>query len=280
MSISSFNASRTAFVCVSLLSFSGCARVPSPLTPNVRGSVGLPHYGYLSDSQELPAKGPGFAVLDPNGHHFGTPSMLTIIKYAAGRVAQERPGAPLLVGDISAKSGGELPRHRSHRTGRDADLLLLCTDLSGRSIRSPGWIHFGPDGLGRVYEGKNSGSFVALDVGREWLLVKSLVQAPDVHPLWFFLSRPVEALLTQYALANGEDPLTVWEAENMMLQPANSLPHDDHIHLRIACSADEAVNGCEDGGPSWPWLPPPPSLTWPLAEENIVEVIDATASPQ
>jgi len=228
----------------------------------------------LSDAQELPAKGPGFAVLDPNGHHFGTPSMLSIIKYAAARVARERPGPPLLVGDISAKNGGEIPRHRSHRSGRDVDLLLFCTDLSGQPIRSPGWVHFGPDGLGRVYEGKKSGSFVALDVARQWLLVKSLVQAPDVHSLWFFLSRPVEALLTQYALANGEDPLTVWEAESMMLQPANALPHDDHIHLRIACSQQETVFGCENGGPTWPWLPPPLALDWPPNDDHIAELFE------
>jgi penicillin-insensitive murein endopeptidase len=50
-----------------------------------------------------------------------------------------------------------------------------------------------------------------------------------------------------------------------MLQPADSLPHDDHLHLRTACTPDEAVVGCEGGGPYWSWLPAlpdePPELT-------------------
>jgi penicillin-insensitive murein endopeptidase len=30
--------------------------------------------------------------------------------------------------------------------------------------------------------------------------------------------------------------------------------HDDHIHVRTACSAEETVAGCENIGPRRPWL--------------------------
>jgi penicillin-insensitive murein endopeptidase len=73
-----------------------------------------------------------------------------------------------------------------------------------------------------------------------------------------FISAPLEALITQYARAKGEDLDLVWHAETVMLQPVDSLPHDDHLHLRTACTPDEAVLGCEGGGPHWPWLPPLP----------------------
>jgi penicillin-insensitive murein endopeptidase len=47
----------------------------------------------------------------------------------------------------------------------------------------------------------------------------------------------------------------IWHAETVLLQPGDSTPHADHIHLRIACSPEEAVTGCEGGGPLWEWLP-------------------------
>jgi hypothetical protein len=45
-------------------------------------------------------------------------------------------------------------------------------------------------------------------------------------------------LLIQHALATGDDPDLIWRAENVLLEPADSLPHDDHLHLRVACSPD------------------------------------------
>jgi penicillin-insensitive murein DD-endopeptidase len=102
---------------------------------------------------------------------------------------------------------------------------------------------------------------VRLDIAREWLLIKTLMTAPQANVQWMFISSPIEALLTEYARARGEDPEIVWHAEAVMLQPADSLPHDDHLHLRTACTPDEAVVGCEGGGPYWPWLPPLPTST-------------------
>jgi len=75
-----------------------------------------------------------------------------------------------------------------------------------------------------------------------------------------FASRDVEALLIDHARARGEDPFLIWRAETVLLQPGDSTPHDDHIHLRIACSPDEELAGCEGGGPRWPWLPVEPAL--------------------
>src|SRR5205814_827859 len=74
-----------------------------------------------------------------------------------------------------------------------------------------------------------------------------------------------EALITQYARARGEQLELVWHAESVMQEPADSLPHDDHLHLRTACTPDEAVLGCEGGGPYCTWLPAlpdePPEIT-------------------
>ena len=70
-------------------------------------------------------------------------------------VARARPGgARLMIGDMSARCGGEASGHHSHRTGRDADLLIYVTTPDGRPSRRPGFVRFGPDGLGRGREGQ------------------------------------------------------------------------------------------------------------------------------
>jgi hypothetical protein len=65
----------------------------------------------------------------------------------------------------------------------------------------------------------------------------------------------------------------VWHAETVMLQPKDSLPHDDHLHLRTACLPDEAVLGCEGGGPYWPWLPPLPGTPPPDTDEDLAALL-------
>jgi hypothetical protein len=55
----------------------------------------------------------------------------------------------------------------------------------------------------------------------------------------------------------------VWQAETVLMEPGDSLPHDDHIHLRIACTPEESVAGCAGGGPYWEWLPALPTLDDP-----------------
>ncbi len=241
------------------LSAIGCVGTPTPLAPGLTGSVGIPQSGVQTESQELPKNGKGFARYRPySPNYWGNPRLIAAVTRAARTVAERVPGgAPLYVGDISAKHGGKIPGHRSHRTGRDVDLLYYVTTPTGAPIRSPGFVALESDGLGRIPE---TDDYIRLDVERNWLLVKELVQAPELGVQWLFMSRDVEALLIDYAIARGDDPELVWYAETVMLQPADSTPHADHIHMRIACTPEEAVLGCEGGGPYWPWLPVMPVL--------------------
>jgi penicillin-insensitive murein endopeptidase len=89
-------------------------------------------------------------------------------------------------------------------------------------------------------------------------VIRALVSADDLGVQFLFVSRTVEALLVEYALALGEALELVLRAQSVMLQPGDSMPHDDHVHVRIACSVEEAGEGCIGGGPYWEWLPPLP----------------------
>ena len=240
----------------------GCVASPTPLAPGLKGSIGRPSYGVLTDSVSLPKEGPGFVRIHDNAMHFGTQRLVATLEGAAAEVANERPhGPPLVVGDLSKERGGKAEGHSSHRTGRDADLLYFAMTPEGVPIESPGFVRFGPDGLAEVPRSAKrlGGRIVRLDVERTWLLVKALIQTPDAEVQWIFAAEPLEALIIEEARALGEAPSLVWYAETVLHQPTDSEAHDDHMHVRLACSADDAARGCE-GGPRWPFLPPYPAL--------------------
>ncbi|MEI9954254.1 MAG: penicillin-insensitive murein endopeptidase [Pseudomonadota bacterium] len=234
---------------------SGCFNTPTPLAPGLHGTIGVPNRGVLTESEELPLRGPGFVRYRPQStHYFGRPRLVRALESAAASVQQLAPGgAPLSIGDLSAKTGGRIPGHDSHRSGRDVDLLFLVTTPAGASVPSPGFVRFEGDGLARV---DGSADYLRIDVDREWLLLRSLLTSAEIGVQFMFVCREVEALLIDRARALGEPDWLVWQAETVMLEPSDSLRHDDHVHLRIACSPEEAVAGCSGGGPRWQWLPP------------------------
>lgn len=250
-------AARVKWTLALALGCSGCFGMPSPLAPAVDGSVGLPHLGVLTEGVALPKKGRGFRRLRTNDVRWGNPRLVGSIQRAAARVRQERGGPSLLVADLSARRGGKIPRHRSHRTGRDGDLLFYALTPDGRAIESPGFVHFGADGLAEADKGR----WVRFDVDRNWRLVRALVTDPDAAIQYMFVARWLEALIIEHALATEHDLETVWRAQVVLRQPGDSAPHDDHFHIRIACTPEEAARGCQGGGPQRPWLPrptPPP----------------------
>jgi len=230
----------------------GCARAPSPLAPAWHGSIGTPNRGVLASGAELARHAEGLRWLRGNDRHWGLPRFTSAIERAAARVAHERPGARLTVGDLSTPTGGgPLSPHFSHRSGVDADLLFYVTTLDGVPVDSPGFIHVGADGLA---EDEAHGRWLRFDVDREWLLVRALVDDPQARIQWLFVSDVVQAMLLEWAIARGESPEIIRRAQSMMLQPNPGGVHDDHIHVRTTCAPDEQVAGCEPIGPRRPWL--------------------------
>jgi penicillin-insensitive murein DD-endopeptidase len=243
---------RMSSVALAAVALVGCFGSPTPLAPGVSGSVGLPYHGVLTNAVELPIAGPGFLRYRPLGtRNYGTPVLIRSIGRAAAEVRRLAPdGADLVIGDLSAQFGGKVNGHASHRTGRDVDLLYYVTTPDGLSLRSPGFVHVGSDGLAVTPSGRH----VLLDVRRQWLLIRTLLLDSEAEVLWIFASRDVEALITEYARSTGEPAELVWRAISVLYQPSDSANHDDHLHVRVACTLEERAAGCESGGPAWPWL--------------------------
>jgi penicillin-insensitive murein endopeptidase len=229
----------------------GCWSAPAAIAPHVGGSVGLPHDGTLTDAAALGQRGSGYARMRSDAIRYANPRLVGAITRAAERVARERPGADVFVADLSAQHGGRIARHRSHRTGRDADLLFYARTPDGRSVDNDGFFHFGADGIATIDEQKRQ--YVMIDVERTWLLVESLVRDEDAQIQWLFVARWLDAMLIEHAKAVGADEELVRRAQHVLRQPSDSLAHDDHIHVRIACTPAEAARGCRGGGRPWPW---------------------------
>lgn len=262
---------RSAFAFVLALASAGCISAPSPLIPGLVGAVGAPHSGVQTDGAELPAAGAGYVRYRPKGvNHFGRARLVNALEAVSAKMVKDDPSTPpLVIGDLSAKAGGKIEGHQSHRTGRDVDLLFYYVTPRGARVTAPGFIRVEADGLALV---PDTGELLRLDVELEWRLVRALLTSPDVGVQFLFVSRTVEALLVDYALSRGEPLDLVLRAQSVMLEPGDSMPHDDHFHLRIACTAEEALGGCMGGGPHWEWLPPLPT---PELESTILALVAA-----
>ena len=60
-----------------------CTGTPTPLAPAIRGSIGVPHQGMITNAARLPKKGEGFALLRNNGVNWGNPRLVAAIEAAA-----------------------------------------------------------------------------------------------------------------------------------------------------------------------------------------------------
>ena len=216
--------------------------------PNAAQSVGHPFTGRLEGGVPMPARGPGFALRGPTTRHgwrYALPDLVRGIEWTAERL-QEAGGAPLVVGNLSRKGGGDLPCSRSHNTGRDVDLGLYTMDARGRAVPSE---YYRFDAHGRSLE---AGGRWRFDVAANWRLVRSLLTNPHFDVQWLVLNEHLERLLLDHARSLGEPAELVTRAEQVIDRPAYANLHRNHLHVRILCPPDQAR--CEQAGPVWSWV--------------------------
>ena len=214
-------------------------------------SRGATNGGTVLHPIKLPAEGDGYWVPPlwrARGHEYGSEGAIDLVIGVARRIAV--PGAPRLgVGDISPLVGGESAEHHSHQAGRDIDLLFFVTTPDGAPLENDAMRKFGPDGLTRLDRADPGAPRRRFDLARNWALVRALITAPEAEVQWIFLSEPLTLALLDYARAHGEPDALIARARAVLHQPGDSAPHDDHMHVRIFCSAEDRAAGCIDRGP-------------------------------
>lgn len=213
-------------------------------------SVGRPNRGYLVEGVRLPDQGEGFVTREvwrTRGNRYGTDELVDLVTGVARRMRRQARGrslVSLVVADLSGKGGGaQAEFHRSHQSGRDVDLLYYMRDVSGQPVEPDAMHAF--NAAARATDGTG----LTVDIPRTWLLVKELLTAPEAPVQWVFMYEPIARRLLEHALKIGEPEALVARARRALKQPGDSARHDDHLHVRVYCSAADRVYGCVDIGP-------------------------------
>lgn len=205
----------------------------------VSKSIGSPTDGHLANGVHL-AEGPYWRVTPSyrdGDARWGTDTLVGLIERSGKSVRAKFPDAVLSVGHLSKKGGGEIDRHASHESGRDADLGFYVKNQQGKPIYADHFVAFEGDGKARSWPGAQ------FDDARNWALVAAIAGDGRARVTHIFVATPIRARLLSYAEKIGAPPNIRSRAAELMAQPRGSLPHDDHFHVRIGCphNAEQCV---------------------------------------
>ena len=242
-------------------------------------SVGSPTEGHLIGGGHL-AEAPHLRIVPAyaNGDaRWGLEPLVNMIDHAARTVRKQFPDAVLSVGHLSRAGGGEIDRHASHESGRDADIGFYVRNQQNKTIYADHFVAFKGDGTATSWPGAQ------FDEPRNWALIAAIVTDPQAHVSHIFVASPLRTRLLQYAEKIGAAPAVRTRAAELMAQPRGSLPHDDHFHVRIGCpsgmekcieqplarkhprgnGSTVAQNHAAHGKPATPHTPPGHGMTPP-----------------
>ena len=192
-------------------------------------SVGSPTSGRLERGVRLRAARKKLALKNPRGAVWGLPQLVKMLERGARKVSKRYPGSVLLVGDLSKRGGGRLGGHRSHTSGRDADVGFYFVDKKGEPVATKRFRRVQWDG--KAVDAKH----LTFDDARNWALVQAWVTDPQARVQHIFVAKPLRQRLLQYARKRGVYLPVLHRAAVAMKQPTRGLVHDDHFHLRIRC---------------------------------------------
>jgi penicillin-insensitive murein endopeptidase len=163
------------------------------------------------------------------GTAYGHPSLVLMLQRSAKQMAREAAGAVLLVGDLSSEHGGPLSGHRSHQSGRDADVGFFVMDQKGRPEKVDRFVAFDRDGKAKDQSG------LVFDDYRNWLLIQMWLKDSRAGIKYVFVSKPLRQRLLDFASSRPAFRKYAIAASQLLVQPTNSSDHDDHFHVRITC---------------------------------------------
>lgn len=194
------------------------ARGPARKPAAASASVGAVSHGKLVEAVAL---APTRDIRVSRGANYGTAELVTAIERAVAHVHQRFPKTcAVKVGDLSRKTGGFLSGHRSHQSGRDADIGLWMADGKPRS-------HF------------QKATPRAIDAPRIWAFLESLLEGADVE--YVFLDWKLQRPLYEYARDVAKvapEKLARWfqyprkprQREGIIRHYPH---HDNHLHVRV-----------------------------------------------
>lgn len=163
-------------------------------------AIGSPNDGRLTVGVPLP-EGEAWLLPADRSRAFATAETIASVIDALDAYARRFPDAePIQLGDLSARRGGEIYGHQSHRNGLDIDIRLI-RDPTGEGF----------------------------DAQRNWFLVKSLIDGGRVRSI--FLNVREQTWLRTAAEAD----VGVEAATESFALIDHEPGHTIHMHVRFSC---------------------------------------------
>lgn len=221
--------------------------LPIPTTEGTH-SVGSPGYGALYGAEKLAFDGEKIGFLPDHwerDRNYASPSLIGLLSRTAKELYQ-KTSRRIMLGDLSAKDGGKITGHASHQNGLDADIALFYVDASGKPVEPKEFIEL--DELGKSKDGKYH-----FDAEMQWRFIETILLDTKSPVQYIFLFRPLKLMILEAGRKAGASEEMIARADNVIFQPKNALPHNEHMHLRIYCPPDpEGL--CECNGFLWSWV--------------------------
>lgn len=189
-------------------------------------SKGSPSSGELVHGHRLPP-GVGYAIRDAD-RSYATDETVRGLVAAFEHLQKGDPHAPRLwVHDLSLRHGGPMNEHRSHQSGRDADVAYPQKSCAR------GTCDFHRIGADEI------------DPRHAFELLRYLLERDQLEAV--FVDYRLQAPLYRYAREHGAtaEELQSWfqypHGRDYPLGVIRHFPkHDDHMHLRFACHASDS----------------------------------------
>ena len=185
-------------------------------------SVGTPQTGRLVNGRQLPARHPGVYLPVPR-RAWGTDEAVRWLIEGLDEVREHVANTPAVeVHDLSLRHGGALFGHRSHRSGRDADVAYFQTQCPrGRCA------------FRRIHPQQ-------IDAARQWRLLHHWLTHEQVEAI--FIDYALQRPLYEAARAAGVSrrDLGRWFQYPRPIEDRYGLirhhpRHADHLHVRFVC---------------------------------------------
>jgi len=196
-------------------------------------SVGHPNDGRLQDGIQMP-KSDLYVRRAPN-IMWGSSHTIENLLTAIARFRQEIDfEGVLVVADISRRSGGKIPPHKSHQGGRDVDIWMPTL----KGVYQKSW-------LGRERKPMRN----EIDWFATWVLVRSLIETDQVAHI--FLEYELQEKVYRAAKLSGATDEELTRAMQWPRGPhasgilGHSSGHVGHIHVRFRCGPHDTR--CSDG---------------------------------
>ncbi|MEM6992630.1 MAG: penicillin-insensitive murein endopeptidase [Myxococcota bacterium] len=230
---------------------------PDPLTlaADYSTSIGSPTEGTLSGGVPVPLHGPGyrFSPIKNEASRYGTVELVQALIRSAAVVHETLPGNRITFGDLARESGGDIPGHASHRSGRDVDIYFYYLDEDDEPFEGKA-IPLDTEGKGVDFgdlTDPNDDVAVHIDVPRTWRFVQELLSQEDLAVGRIFVVEHIRSMLLAEAAEQGAPKDVVQLFSDVTCQPR--APHDDHLHVRVFCTAQDIGEDCQDTRPIFPW---------------------------